>query len=182
MTGVVLGDRSLAVLPPDEICTQIDRWRRLYDPLFELVPPHITVAYPPFVSEEEWPAVQPALARCLGEFSPFSIRLQGLGSFSGDSFVLWLKPQDGGNLVRIRARLEEQFPQYVRALPFDYVPHLTIGSFRSEAGLNVAREVVQAEIVPSQFEVDELVYLSPDHRGVWCICQRVALGPMLADD
>jgi len=177
LTGVVAGQRGLVVFPPLRISAQIDRWRRIYDPLFELVPPHITVAYPPFVPEEDWPAVQPALARCLSSFSPFRIRLQGLGVFSGDTFVLWLRPEDGGTLARLRARVAEEFPQYVPALPFDYVPHLTIGCFETEDELRRAQQAIEAGMVPCHFLVKELVYTSPDHGGDWGVYQRLALGP-----
>jgi 2'-5' RNA ligase len=176
LTALVAGHRGLAIFPPRRISTQIDKWRRVYDPLFALVPPHITVAYPPFVPEEDWPAVQPELARCLSSFFPFHIRLRWLGTFSGETFVLWLRPEDDGTLVRIHARLAEEFPQHVPALPFDYVPHLTIGCFEAEHELRRAQQAVEDEIVPRQFLVKELMYTSHDQGGTWCVCQRLALG------
>jgi len=176
LTALVPGQRGLAILPPRRISTPIDKWRRAYDPLFAFVPPHITVAYPPFVPEEDWPAVQSELARCLSSFSPFRIRLRGLGTFSGETFVLWLRPEDDGTLVRMHARLAEEFPQYVPALPFDYVPHLTIGCFEAEDELQRAQQTVEAEMVARQFLVRELIYTSPDQGGAWRACQRLALG------
>ncbi len=54
--------RGLAVLFPEEISVEINKWRRVYAPRYQMVPPHITVAYPPFVPEKEWPLVRPAHA------------------------------------------------------------------------------------------------------------------------
>jgi 2'-5' RNA ligase len=176
MKQPVPGGRGLVVLTPDEVSSVLDRWRHLYDPNYELVPPHITVAYPPFVPEEEWPEAREAMIRCLSQFRPFEIQLRRLGAFSGDSHYLWLKPEDGGHLSRIHTELLARFPHYVPPLPFKYQPHLTIGVFDSQHALRCARRAVREELTPLHFTVTELVYLSPDSRGVWCVCSRVPLG------
>jgi len=170
------GDRGLVVLPNDDVTVRVDSWRRSYDANYGIVPPHITVAYPPFVPEEEWPEVRAAIIECMSQFWPFEVRLRCLGAFSGDSYYLWLKPEDGGNLVRIHAELVTHFPRYVPPLPYKYQPHLTIGVFDSQQALRTARRAVRKELTPLEFVVKELVYLSPDSRGVSFVCSRVPLG------
>jgi 2'-5' RNA ligase len=172
--------RGLVVLFPEEVGVEIDKWRRIYDPRYQMVPPHITVAYPPFVPEKEWPLVRPALVECLSRFQPFRIHLEELGAFAGSPHVLWLKPEDDGNLMRIHAALEERFAQYVPASPFDYIPHVTIGAFHSEEELFRAQEAILSEWKPCHSHVNELVYMSSDNDGVWCVCTRLPLGQPLA--
>lgn len=168
--------RALVVLPPDVIAKEIDRWRRLYDPNYAVVPPHITVAYPPFVPEPDWPAVRPALAECLSQFPPFVVQFRELGVFAADSHYLWLKPEHDGSLARIHATLAECFPQYMSELPFEYRCHVTIGVFNTAEDLSNAEQRVLSELSPCGFEVDHVVYMSPDSRGLWCVCSQLPLG------
>lgn len=168
--------RALVVLPPEAIAKEVDRWRRLHDPNYAIVPPHITVAFPPFVPEADWPAVRPVIAECLRQFPPFVVQLRELGTFSGDSYYLWLKPEHDGSLVRIYTALSEWFPQYMPALPFEYRCHVTIGVFDTAEDLRNAERHVLSEWSPCGFEVDHLVYMSPDSRGLWCVCSQLPLG------
>lgn len=172
-------NRGLVVLFPEEVSADIDKWRRIYDPRYQMVPPHVTVAYPPFISQREWPLLRPALVECLSRFQPFRIQLKELGAFAGSPHVLWLKPEDNGNLVRIHAALAERLPEHVPALPFDYVPHVTIGTFESEGELFRAQEAILSEWKPCHSQVNELVYMSSDSDGVWCVCTRLPLGQPL---
>jgi 2'-5' RNA ligase len=170
------GDRALVALVPDTLVLEVDRWRGLYDPNHNIIPPHITVAYPPFVPEEEWPSVSPAIAECLRQFAPFRIDLKELGMFGGQPYYLWLSPEDNGNLARIHSTLVECFPRYAAELPFDYRCHLTIGVFDSLEELVEAEARVEAQWQPCHFEVQHLVYMSPDSQGLWCVCGRLRLG------
>ena len=170
------GDRALVVLVPEPVRNLVDQWRSLYDPSFAIVPPHITVAYPPFVPEAEWPSVRPAIAELLTQFSPFRVELTELGIFAGSSFYLWLKPEDNGSLARIHAALAERFPDYLRNGPFDYRSHVTTGVFESEQELLEARRRIQAAWQTCGFRVEELVYLSLDSGSQWCVCSRLPLG------
>jgi 2'-5' RNA ligase len=169
------GDGALGVFFPNEVNLPIDKWRRIYLPQYREIPPHITVVYPPFVLLDEWPSVRTAVAECLGTFHPFDVTLKELGTFAGPPHVLWLKPEDGGNLSRIHAALVERCPSYVSD-PDSYVPHVTVGLFDSEKGLSKAREAMQAEIVPLHFRADELSYVVRGEDGVWHIHERLFLG------
>jgi len=176
MTVPDAGDRALVVLVPEPVSALIDQWRSLYDPGYAIVPPHVTVAYPPFVPQAKWPSVRPAIAQCLSEFSPFRVELTELGTFAGNSFYLWLNPEDNGTLARIHAALAERFPEHVPQRQYDYRSHVTIGVFESEEELREAKRRIQAEWQPRDFQVEELVYMFPDSRGKWCVCSRLPLG------
>jgi 2'-5' RNA ligase len=154
----------------------INQWRRPYDPNYGIMAPHITVAYPPFVPEEHWTAMRLAVRQCLSQSGPFRILLRGLGAFEGDHHVLWLRVEDGGQLSRIRAALMHCLPERVPPLPFEYVPHVTLGVFESRAELNQAEEAMRVQMKPRRFTVHRLTYLSPDEQGVWSVCSHVPLG------
>ena len=172
----VSGDSGLGIFLPEEVSLEIDKWRRVYDPYHEAIPPHITVTYPPFIPEKEWPLVRPALVKCLRAFHPFNITLKELGTFAGSPCVLWLKPEDGGNLSCIYVTLAERFPNYVSALPFDYIPHLTVGFFNSQEALSQAQEAISSGMKSFHFQVDELLYMVLGGDGTWRIRDRLPLG------
>ena len=169
-------DRALVVVLPERICAQIDTWRQAYDPNHGIMPPHITVAYPPFVPEEHWSGLRQAVRQCLGQFRPFQVLLGGLGAFGAEECVLWLRVEDGGQLLRIRASLMHCLPHYVPPLPFEYVSHVTLGVFNSLAGLQEAELAIGGQVKPRRFTVRRLTYLSPDEEGVWSVCSHVPLG------
>lgn len=169
-------DRALVVLLPKRICAEINTMRRAHDPNYGIMAPHITVAYPPFVPAEQWPSMRLAVRQCLGQFRPFQIRVRGLGTFEDDHFVLWLRVEDDGQLSRVRAALMHCLPERVPPLPFEYVPHVTLGVFDSQSDLNQAEGKIPAQMKPRRFTVRRLTYLSPDERGVWSVCSHVPLG------
>ena len=172
----VPGDSALVILTPKTINGQIDRWRQAYDPNYPFVPSHITVAYPPFVPREEWRQVRSILVRRFSHFWPFEVTIREPGTFAGSPAVLWLRPEAGGNISRLHGIINEQLPSYAADLPFDYVPHLTLGFFDDREALLDTQAAVAADLVPIRFQVRELVYVVLMEDGQWCDCGQVSLG------
>jgi 2'-5' RNA ligase len=170
----VSGDTALVIIPPEEISAVIIGWHRLYYPFHTTVPPHITLAFP-FMPEKEWEHNYSALENCLNKFKAFTITLRELAVFTGSQCVLWLKPEDSGNLVRIHTALAETFPDYFVALEFKFIPHITIGFFDSEELMYEAKTKISSEMRPLHFLVDELVYMVCDEDEVWRIRDRINL-------
>jgi 2'-5' RNA ligase len=170
------GDSALGVLLPEGIDKRIQRWRRRYDPCCSEIPAHITLIYPPFVAEEAWLAVRPDLAAVTSQFARFYVTLRSLGVFPGNPTVLWLRPEDDGSLARIHATLTERFPQLIVPLPFEYTPHVTVGSCASDMELAAAKQTVEAELKPMRFRVDRLSYMVLDSDGHWHVGDHLPLG------
>jgi 2'-5' RNA ligase len=167
---------GLGIFLPPGAGEIVNAWRRLYDPSFEFLPPHITLAYPPFVMPEEWPRVKPAILTCLEAFRPFSITLRETGIFMGNPHVLWLKPEDGGILAQMRQALEGAIPDFVPPLPFVYQAHVSLGFFQEPETLQLARQKVELELVgPIEFVVSELNYGFQSLDNRWIIYDTVQL-------
>lgn len=156
---------GLAVFLPAAISRRINAWREQYDPYLSAWDPHITLVYPPFIPLEDWPNQRLRIAEAFQEFPPFTVRLDGVGTFPGDPHVLWLRPDGGGVLERIHAMLEAKFPEYVPPQPFEFIPHVTIGLFYQEDDLREAQQKVMAELEPISFEAREVVYLAEKEDG-----------------
>jgi 2'-5' RNA ligase len=142
-----------------EVEARIAGWRQKYDPSVELYPAHISLVYGAFVPLEVWPVVKDRLLSLLGQFSPFEIRLRETGVFEGDPCTLWLKPEDDGQLQRLRAALEKELPEWVHPLPFPFQPHLTIGFFTHKEGLEKVQNRFRQAFSPISFEVDQLDFI-----------------------
>ncbi len=176
MIEPIRGDGALTVVLPEELHRRILPWRRAYDAKHIHIPSNITVVYPPFVREPEWAAARSALAQVLAGFSTFETTIRTVGGFGGEPLVLWLKPEDEGTLARIHAALEDAFPAWVPPMPWEFVPHVTIGFFDTEAALENARRHILSELEPMRWRVSALSYLTMGEDGVWRVLDRLALG------
>ncbi|KPJ73598.1 hypothetical protein AMJ52_03530 [candidate division TA06 bacterium DG_78] len=168
-------DTALVIIPSKEISTVIIEWHRLYYPFHTTVPPHITLAFP-FILEKNWQRKRSALNDCLKTFKAFDITLRELAVFTGSQRVLWLKPEDSGNLLRIHTALAEKFSDYFVASEFEFTPHLTIGFFESDEMMYEAKNKISSEMKPLHFLVDEIVYMVCDEDEVWRIRDKIILG------
>jgi 2'-5' RNA ligase len=174
MENFLARNSGMGVFLPPEAGEIVNAWRRLYDPSHTFLAPHLTVAYPPFVPPEAWPEVRPTILACLANIAPFSIVLRETGLFLGNSHVLWLKPEDGGHLARIRQALEAALPEAVPPLPFVYQPHVSIGFFQDLTSLQEAQQKVELELKePIEFEVNGLSYGFQQADNRWVIFDTV---------
>ena len=162
MTNELLVYTGLEIFIHGLAAETINQWRRRYDPAFPELEPHISLAYPPFVPLEEWAQVKPAVMACLAGFEPFHVTLKEAGMFPGNSpqepAVLWLKPEAGGVLYRMRQALERQLPIYVPPMPTAYIPHLSIGFIQGSEALEQALAQVRVELQPIEISINEVVY------------------------
>ena len=170
------GDSALLVLTPPRVNALVQPWRRAYLPEPEAIPPHITVTYPPFVPADAWSAVKPTLTRCLAGFHPFMVTLQELGAFPGDPAVLWLRPDERGQLSQIQAAIAASLPEFSAQLPWDFVPHLTLGFFKVPGALAEAQAAIAPAWQPMRFRVSRLAYAVLQSDGVWIKYDEVPLG------
>ena len=167
------GETGVVVMPPPEIRNEINMWRRIYRAYSDTIAPHITLIYP-FIPMAVWDISRRLIYDAMREVHPFEIILRELGTFVHDESVLWLKPEDGRNLVRIRTKLQKLFGKQIPPAALSYVPHLTIGFFDSAEKLWQARAAVQKQIKPMEFTVDRLIYAVFDNDG-WRIHDHISL-------
>ena len=168
---------ALFVKLPADISERVDRFRSAHDPHYKLIPPHVTIIYPPFIPLARWPEVRPAVAECVAAQPAFDVTLQECGAFHGEQHVLWLRPDDNGALTRLNAALTERFADHVPQLPYSYVPHVTIGFFDSDDALIQAQQGVCETIGVLRFRVKSLTYAAHDRDGRWRLHDELPLGP-----
>lgn len=121
--------RTIMIFPEFENMEIIDNIRKKYDPLAELVRPHITLVFP-FESQMSNEKLAQILDMRLREIGPFKLVLTGI-SKQVDTFgnYLFLDVFQGAEeLSRIHQMLyDNEFKEFDIGLK--YVPHMTIGKF-----------------------------------------------------
>jgi 2'-5' RNA ligase len=170
------GASGLAIFTPDAVNVYLDKWVRVYNPYCEIIAPHITIAYRGFAPANEWRRVRDDFAETIAAFPAFDISLETTDTFADEDFVLWLKPKDGGALMRLRNVLAQKFPKYFPASPHPYVPHLSIGFFDSREAMLQAQAVVQAELAPIQFRAEAVTFMVFGTDGKWGDIDVLPLG------
>lgn len=130
--------RTIMIFPEFENMEIINNIRKRYDPLAELVLPHITLVFP-FESQISNEDLAQILKVRLQGIKPFELKLGGI-SKQEDTFgnFLFLNVLQGAEeLVHIHQLLyDNEFKEFDIGLP--YIPHMTIGKLSSVKLLNNA--------------------------------------------
>lgn len=132
-------ERSILIFPKLTNIDIINEIRRKYDPLSDLVMPHITLVFP-FISSLDSNMVEKEVEKVTDCIRPFSITLQGIKKhISPDGYYLFLELIEGIESIQTLhdALYEDFFSPFYRK-EFEYIPHLTIGKFSSKEAMNQA--------------------------------------------
>lgn len=131
-------ERTIMIFPQFNNINKIDEIRRKYDPLSDLVRPHITLVFP-FKSEISAEELSDQIKKAVKGISPFEIELGGF-STQQDKFgnYLFLNVKRGEEyLKQLNSNLYDGKP------PFSYYPHMTVGKFENTEQLENAHNDVK---------------------------------------
>lgn len=135
--------RTIMIFPEFDNMDVIDRIRSKYDPLAELVRPHVTLVFP-FESDISNEKLEEILESRLQEMNCFELILGNISKqedlFGNYLFLNVLKGAE--ELARINRFLyDNEFKEYDLGLP--YVPHMTIGKLSSVKEMDEAYEEIK---------------------------------------
>lgn len=132
--------RTIMIFPEFKNINVINTIRKKYDPLAELVMPHITLVFP-FESELTNEELSIYLKECLINIKPFVLELGGI-SKKEDKYgnYLFLNIKSGMDIIKnihdilYKGKLKLFKPEE------QYIPHMTVGKLSSKELLNQAFE------------------------------------------
>lgn len=130
------------IFPELENINIINDIRKKYDPLADLILPHITLVFP-FESELTNEELEVYLEECLSEINPFKIELEGFTKKDDRyGYYLFLNVVQGVEIIKnIHDILyEDKLKEF--NLGYEYVPHMTVGKLPSMELLDKAFEDV----------------------------------------
>lgn len=130
--------RTIMIFPEFSNMEMIDKIRKQYDPLTELVRPHITLVFP-FENEMNNEELEQILNKRLQGIKPFELKLSGI-SKQEDTFgnYLFLEVIQGIEEVNYihQVLYDNEFKKF--DLGLKYIPHMTIGKLPTAELLNEA--------------------------------------------
>ncbi len=136
-------ERTIMIFPKFNNMEIIDSIRKKYDPLADLVRPHITLVFP-FHSDITDAELGSHIENAISGISPFSLHPAGIFK-QEDAFgnYLFLDVKEGKKeLIRLHDRLYSGvLSSFSAEIP--YSPHMTLGKLESRASLNTAYEAVK---------------------------------------
>jgi len=135
--------RTIMIFPKFQNMVIIDNIRKQYDPLANLVCPHITMVFPfeDSMSNEELAEI---LNKRLHTVKPFQLTLAGISKkkdeFGNYLFLNVVQGEEEINFIH-QTLYANEFKEFDKGLP--YVPHMTIGKLPTVQLLNEAYESVK---------------------------------------
>lgn len=120
------GKRDILIFPKFKNINKIQELRNKYDPLANLVAPHIAIAFPfsDNISNEE---LIRKLTNLLEDFKPFIIIFKGI-SLSKDNYIFLNCIQGNQEIIQLHDKIYEQIlPSHFKK-SIKYVPHITLGT------------------------------------------------------
>ena len=170
-------ESALVILAP-EIDRFVSKWRERYDPSTRRgVPAHITLLYPwrPAPLSD---ADIAAITTTLEGIERFRVRLHNFGRFPG---VLYLKPEDHGEIKALMTRLFAAFPE---CPPYDgrfadAIPHLTIADIAEDRLVQIEGAIRSdlAPQLPASVAINEIAVLEQGEEGMFTVRTRIGLTP-----
>ena len=120
-----IGKRDILIFPKFKNIDLIQNVRKEYDKLANLIPPHITLAFPfsESISNEE--LIQ-KLSDLLKKYSSFSVTFKGI-SLSSDNYIFLDCIKGREKILEIHKDIYETILPTRKEKVKNYIPHITLG-------------------------------------------------------
>lgn len=133
MNYINKGKRDILIFPQFSNIEKIQNIRKKYDELADILPPHITLAYP-FKSNLSNNEIKDKLKEILKERKSFRVKFKGISIYKDtkvNNNYIFLDIVDGYEEVM---EIHKKIYNYVLKIdqPKIFVPHITLGSIKEE--------------------------------------------------
>ncbi|PEA55067.1 2'-5' RNA ligase [Bacillus pseudomycoides] len=118
-------ERTILLFLDDNDLEEIEAIRRKHDPLFGLIPPHITLVFP-FMSEVSNDCLKKHIKTKVSNMSPFYISLNPIVT-NADEYLFLLIEEGKENIIELHNKLYTDFLQPFLHKEIPYLPHVTVG-------------------------------------------------------
>jgi len=134
------------------------------DEYAEMIPPHITIIGPTAVNNADLPAITVQLDNICDLIRPFTVRLDGTGTFRPLSPVAFIRVTEGfDECVTLQAAVHRG--KLASPKRFDYHPHVTLAHGVPEPTLD--RAEAEFANLSARFPVEALWLYHHEADGVW---------------
>ncbi len=156
---------GVAIAIPEPHASVLAEWRRrVGDPEAERIPTHVTLLPPTPFEASRLDDVEQHLEWAATQVEPFTMRLNGTGTFRPISQVVFVQVSAGIGECELLERAVRTDP-IVREVEFPYHPHVTVAHDISDEALDTAYESLRDFV--AQFRVETFVMYCQGEDGVW---------------
>jgi 2'-5' RNA ligase len=172
------GDRvkeyAVVIFVPERVERFVVPLRERFDPDYDMVGAHITLAFP-------WESSRPAsdfagvIAEEVEQLGPLTIKLDSVGDFyPGTPIIYWrVVPNDA--LTRLHRRLHANLDL---PLPFkNYIPHVSVGKEISPHRVVLVKDQIAAHLPSESFELSSVDLVSPVADQNWVSVRTFPVNP-----
>lgn len=134
MNYINKGKRDILIFPKFNNINKIQNIRRKYDELFNVLMPHITLAFP-FNNNISNEQLKQKLKSIVADIEPFKIKCKGIALRKDDrtnTYYIFLNIVEGKEIIRkIHTRIYEEILKDVDIKKYNYEPHITLGTINN---------------------------------------------------
>lgn len=161
MNYINKGKRDILIIPKFNNIHKIQMIREKYDELFDIIEPHITLAFPfrSNISNEE---LKQQLTDIIKNINPFRIKCKGLTLREDkriNTYYIFLNIVEGKEIINeINHKIYENILMDVDIKKYNYEPHITLGTTNNpneKIELNEEFETIVDSIVVEQIGENE---------------------------
>ena len=161
MNYINKGKRDVLIIPKFNNIHKIQMIREKYDELFDIIEPHITLAFPfkNNISNEE---LKQGLLTITKDITPFKIKCKGVTLKKDNrinTYYIFLNIQEGKEVINeINHRIYKNILKDIDIKKYNYEPHITLGSTNNpneKIELNEEFETLIDNIVVEQIGKNE---------------------------
>ena len=161
MNYINKGKRDILIIPKFNNIHKIQIIREKYDELFDIIEPHITLAFPfrSNISNEE---LKRQLLNITKDITPFKVKCKGINLVKDnriDTYYIFLNIVEGKNIIKeISYRIYENILTDINIGKYNYEPHITLGTINNpneKIELNEEFETIVDSITVEQIGENE---------------------------
>ena len=120
-----IGKRDILIFPKLENIYLIQNIRNKFDPLANLIAPHITLAFP-FLDDISNEELIKNLSNLLMNYKSFSITFKGI-SLSPDNYIFLNCTKGNQEIIQLHDEIYKQIIPNYHKKSIKYIPHITLG-------------------------------------------------------
>lgn len=161
MNYINKGKRDILIIPKFSNIHKIQMIREKYDELFDIIEPHITLAFP-FKSNISNEKLKQQLTNIIKNINPFRIKCKGITLRKDkriNTYYIFLNIVEGKEIIKeINHRIYENILNNIDVKKYNYEPHITLGTTNNpneKIELNEEFETIVDSIVVEQIGENE---------------------------
>lgn len=165
---------GIVIFPSKKLQDLANSYRKRYDPHYNLVPPHLTLAGPFEVTEKIAERIAGHLRKVAGKFSPFQINIPKFSAFKPVKNVICMKVEPTKEILGLRNEICSLIPRIKDDNSF--IPHITIGQGLSDDEHSDIYGSLKMQTLNHQEEINCFHLLQEQEDEKWTVYETFQLG------